>query len=47
MVRCRREIAAIEAELLARNSDVFGLFLGLADWWVELSILEDEKRRRR
>jgi len=46
MERCRREIVAIEAELLAGNSDVFGLCLALADWSVELSILEDEQRRR-
>jgi hypothetical protein len=46
MERCRREIAAIEAELQAGNPDVEGLFLALADWSVELSILQDEKRRR-
>jgi hypothetical protein len=29
--RCRRKIAAIEAELLAGNSDVEGLCLALSD----------------
>jgi hypothetical protein len=46
MERCKREIAAIEAELLAGNPDVAGLCLALSDWSVELRILEDEKRRR-
>jgi hypothetical protein len=44
--RCRREIAAIEAELLAGNPDVHGLCLALSDWSAELRILENEKRRR-
>jgi hypothetical protein len=44
--RCRREIAAIEAELLAGNPDVEGLLLALADWHAELRILQDEKRRQ-
>jgi hypothetical protein len=39
MDRCRREIAAIEAELLAGNPDVEGLCLALSDWSVELRIL--------
>jgi hypothetical protein len=38
--RCLREIAAIEAELRAGNPDVQGLMLGLADWHVELRILQ-------
>jgi len=46
MEHCRREIAAIEAELLAGNPDVQGLCLALADWWAELGLLEDEERRR-
>ena len=46
MERCRRKIAAIEAELLAGNPDVHGLVLALSDWWAELRILEDEKRRQ-
>jgi hypothetical protein len=35
MERCLREIAAIEAELLAGNPDVAGLCLALADWWTD------------
>ncbi len=46
MERCRREIAAIEAELLAGNPDVQGLVLALSDWSAELKILQDEERRR-
>jgi hypothetical protein len=42
---CRREIAAIEAELLAGNPDVAGLCMGWADWRVELAIIEVEQRR--
>jgi hypothetical protein len=44
--RCRRQIADIEAELLAGNPDVAGLCTALSDWWAELRILENEKRRR-
>ena len=44
--RCRREVAAIEAELLAGNSDVEGLCLALKDWSAELRILQNEERRR-
>jgi len=44
--RCYREIAVIEAELLAGNPDVEGLLLGLGDWHAELRILQDEKRRQ-
>ncbi|HEV8412868.1 MAG TPA: hypothetical protein VGQ49_04685 [Bryobacteraceae bacterium] len=44
--RCRRELAAIEAELLAGNPDVTGLLLGFADWHAELRILQNEKRRQ-
>ncbi len=46
METCRREIAAIEAEILAGNPDLPGLCLALSDWSAELRILEDEKRRR-
>jgi hypothetical protein len=46
MEHCRREIVAIEAELLAGNPDVAGLCLALSDWWAELRILQDEKRRQ-
>ena len=45
MVRCRREIAAIEAELLAGNPDVQGLCLALSDWSAELRIIEPEQRQ--
>jgi hypothetical protein len=45
--RCRREIAAIEAELLAGNPDVEGLCLALSDWWAELRILEAEQGREK
>jgi hypothetical protein len=45
MERCRREIAAIEAELRAGNPDVAGLLLGLADWHAELRILQDEEQQ--
>ena len=45
--RCRREIAAIEAELLSGNTDVMGLLLAYADWHAELRILQEEKRQCR
>ena len=44
--RCRREVAAIEAELLAGNPDVEGLCLALKDWSAELRILQNEQRRQ-
>jgi hypothetical protein len=46
--RCRTEIAAIEAEILAGNPDLPGLCLALSDWHAEWRIrnrlerLEDE-----
>ena len=43
--RCRRELAAIRAELLAGNPDVDGLCLALADWSAELGLLEEKGRR--
>jgi len=46
MDRCRREIAAIEAELLAGNPDVAGLCMALSDWSAELRILEAEGSQR-
>jgi len=46
MERCRREIAAIEAEIRAGNPDLPGLFLALRDWNAELRILQDEERRQ-
>ena len=45
MQRCLREIAAIEAEILAGNPDVEGLCMALSDWWAELRILEAEQRQ--
>lgn len=44
--RCIREIAAIEAALLAGHPDVQGLCLALSDWSGELRILQNEQRRR-
>ena len=46
-MRCRREIAEIEALLLAGQPDVEGLCLALSDWSSELRILQDEQRRRK
>jgi hypothetical protein len=46
MERCRREIAAVEAEILAGNPDLPGLCLALRDWSAELRILQNEERRR-
>lgn len=46
MERCRREIAAVEAEIRAGNPDLPGLCLALSDWWAELRIRQDEERRR-
>jgi len=47
MERCRREIEAVEAELLAGNPDVAGLCLALSDWSAELRILEAEQRQEK
>jgi hypothetical protein len=46
MERCRREIAAIEAEIRAGNPDLQGLCLALTDWHAELRILQDEEGRQ-
>ena len=40
--RCRAEIAAAKARLLAGHPDVEGLCMALADWSAELRILEAE-----
>ena len=40
--RCRREIAAIEGQILAGNPDLHGLCLALSDWSAELRILQRE-----
>jgi len=45
MERCRREIAAIEAEIRAGNPDLPGLCLALSDWCAELRILQREARQ--
>ncbi len=44
--RCRFEIAAIKAEILAGSPDLPGLCLGLSDWSGELRILQNEERRQ-
>jgi hypothetical protein len=44
MERCRAEIVAIEAQILAGNPDLPGLCLALADWSAELHILQQEIR---
>ena len=43
--RCRVEIAAIEALLLAGHPDVEGLCLALSDWSGEMKLLEVERRQ--
>jgi len=40
--RCRREIAGIEALILAGHPDVRGLCQALADWSAELRLIEQE-----
>jgi hypothetical protein len=40
MDRCRREIAALEAEIRAGNPDLRGLCLALSDWRAELRLLQ-------
>ena len=40
MERCRREIAAIKAQLRVGHPDLQGLCLGLADWSAELRLLQ-------
>ena len=45
--RCRREIADIEALILAGHPDLPGLCLALSDWSAELRILQNEERRRK
>ena len=44
--RCRKQVAAVEAELLAGNPKIEGLVLALSDWSAELRILQNEERRR-
>ncbi len=45
--RCKREIAAIEAEILAGNADLSGLLLALSDWHAEWRLLEAEQRQEK
>ena len=45
--RCKREIAAVEAEILAGNPDLPGLCLALSDWHAEWRIFEEERRREK
>ena len=44
--RCRREIAAIEGQILAGHPDLDGLCLALADWRGELRLLEGDEATR-
>ena len=44
--RCRQDIAAIEALILAGHPDVEGLCMALADWSAELRIIEQEVCRQ-
>jgi len=46
MERCRREIAAIEAEIRAGNPDLPVLWLAISDWSAELRSVQDEERRQ-
>jgi hypothetical protein len=43
MARCRREIAGIEALLLAGHPDIDGLTVALSDWSAELWLIEQER----
>jgi hypothetical protein len=44
--RCLKEIAEIEALIISGDPDLDGLCLALSDRWVELRILQNEKRRQ-
>jgi hypothetical protein len=45
--RCRREIAAIEAQILAGHPDLQGLCLALSDWRAELRLLQGDSEAAR
>jgi hypothetical protein len=45
--RCRREIAAIEAQILAGHPDLRGLCLALSDWRAELRLLQGDSEAAR
>jgi hypothetical protein len=40
VARCRREIAAIEAQIRAGHPDLEGLCLALSDWHAEIRLLQ-------
>jgi hypothetical protein len=42
--RCRREIADLEAQILAGHPDLRGLCLALSDWSWELRLLQDANK---
>jgi len=44
--RCRQEILEIEALIMSGHPELDGLCLALSDWWAELRILQNEKRRQ-
>ena len=44
--RCRREIAEIEALLLAGHWDIQGLCMALSDWSAELRLIKRDSRTR-
>jgi hypothetical protein len=46
MDRCRREIAAVEAQIRAGHPDLEGLCLALSDWAMELRLIEQEMALR-
>jgi hypothetical protein len=43
--RCRREIAEIEANLMAGLPNIEGMVLGLMDWCHEIQLIEQEARQ--
>ena len=43
IMRCLREISAIEAQIRSSHPDLLGLCQGLADWNAELRLLQKEK----
>jgi hypothetical protein len=45
--RCKREIAAIETEILSGNPDLQGLCLALSDWHAEWRLLDAEQRQEK
>ena len=44
LLRCDREIAAVEQELLSGNPDIHGLTLALKDWSTEKRLLQQDLR---